>query len=45
MWNNIKSTAQCILLDEYGVDTPMQCLTNIYVIFFNESTLILGKIY
>ena len=35
MWNNTKSTVlQGILLDEYGVDTPKQYLTNIYIIFF-----------
>ena len=36
MWNNIKRTPRYIILDEYGVDTPKQCLANIQIISFNE---------
>ena len=32
------------MLDEYGIDTPNQCLTNIYMIFFmNKYNLDLSK--
>ena len=44
MWSNIKSTARCILLDEYAVDTPKECLTNIFIIFLmNKYNLDLTK--
>ena len=42
--NNVTSTPRCILLDEYSVNTPKQCLTNIYIdLSVNKCNLFLNK--
>ena len=45
MWkSNIKSTPRCILLDEYGLGTPKQCLTKNYKdLFINKYHFNLSK--
>ena len=45
MWkNNVTSTLRSVLLDEYSVSTPKQCLVNIYIdLFMNRYNLFMNK--